>query len=1554
MNNHQFPSWKSFEYKYCDREQKVFEDLAYAFIASYISGLISCLSDIPSVDGNKTLQDHVEICFEVALKRWYSNSTVRERIARREFSSLSQLQECYKGDDWKQYKYIIKSFLKAWADELQKDFDCVKYIQQYDISEQDEHLKTLIEFLGEGASSEILTIGGRGRISHEAVPGYIRRYCAADHSDSDFLFYALGTKERHILADYVAGLECPPTNKFILYSSAQTGKTTELQQLCWELQQSELYVAVSYEVRRNTTLKRESLPISQFMGDKEVVVVIDALDEVNGQKYEDLLEEIGGYAYDHPEMKIVLSCRSNYRRERQLEQFKDLYLEELGGGDAQEHIDKILGKAKGRKLAGMVIENQLQEFVKNPFFLNVLIDAYKEDNQKFPKTKADFYRLFIDRSYKKEKTDKNVPVAVNHSFEESVMLLERVALGMSLMNAQSLSKEDIKICLNNDADNLEECLRYDLLKLEDDEQYSFKHNAFREWLVAHYLSRAGLDKAIQLATHPNGRIKPEWYNIIMLWVSMYGNDKQEDIFAILDWLKKASLDLVIYIDPGTLDENTRNNVFKGLLLEYKSLGIRMANILSQDYKNLLKFGQSEDTVSFLAEEVATSEIGTAYYADLMCLCFFLDWNLWEKKNSGLVKKLFESLEKKTKEALRQKSTHDLSFLYFDNKFFTQKDYLERIYAILKDSNHYEAIKSMIRLIDLAGKVDEYVDYILDKEGYVHNQQEGITTHIISRTCIFTTLKNVKSRDGVMKVLQHKFFGTHSAYHDEQEEYGEMINNVLNGLAKYIKAGDTELVDVFERYYAERYKDYHYHFDRDKSSQELVRKMRTCYLEAGLRERGRKDFYSKTAEIFKPHEGEEPKWESIRQVFSMAALWMTEDDVKVDFQRFSPTDGYDLSKASWYQEIPYLEVAECATRLFREKYPPSPALTKGIARRKKSFEDFADYATFKQVVLEMASGLDEHTSRREYGKRLRALEEGYNLYAFRFFLYYPLGEDQYNISGIIKGIKDKDVYDAFFMKEISEMMEHPDTDLVITDETQKRCLDTAKTIVIKVCDSQRTYYFYETALQLMLKGKFELPNEKLLNLLDCGSINISRKDTDGYLSREYSVFDYITERIDVDTLAPLVIEKLQANINREGYRLSYHFSKYIIDNAIEDGYELALQFATSGFYMDGNILELLIKNDIKIEEIKAGASKMTVDDRLFCYSTLAREAGQGDWVKEQLESEFKSFEGYSLKRAIQILLSMGSMEAMDYLLAHSEIIRDGDDYHFNFDDTDAVPGLCFFIEFNDKHKMDGHFMLNSILNSLERIAVKDKDALFEVKNELGQLIQKGKQFQYLNRYIIAFEDKFYAADSGIGDINDAMKMVDENSPLEQEMTEDESIYLSYSWKSDSIRTVEHLCSVLEYNKIPYKRDKKDCNYMDNIKEFMDTIRNGKSVIVVFSRTYLRSLNCMYELSGIMEDSAYFNRILPIVADDDIRQTRFYVNLAKYWVKEKEKQEKEVAQFKELPPELAKPEEEKLAQIEAIIKLLPTVKSYLDWTNAENLNGLCATQFSSILRKIRNGR
>lgn len=547
---------------------------------------------------------------------------------------------------------------------------------------------------------------------------------------------------------------------------------------------------------------------------------------------------------------------------------------------------------------------------------------------------------------------------------------------------------------------------------------------------------------------------------------------------------------------------------------------------------------------------------------------FLNWDDLKSDSADLTEKLFSVLEKKTAESLEKEDKyHDLSFVYFDNFFFTQQIYLERLFAIVKDSNNYDAIKSMTRLIGEAGKADDYIDYILDKEGHVHNQHEGHTTHVVSRTTIYTTLAKVQSLLSIEKILTHTFYHTHYEYHDEQEEYLNMLKGVFGRASEFIKQGHTELIGVVEAYYKKAFKEYHRHFDNNNQTQELLLVFRDCYLTAGLRERGRKAFYERQTELFDPQK-EPSKWEDIRQAYIMAALWMTVEDVKDDFEKFAADNSTDMAKASWYHEIPYAEVAECAEILYKEKFPQPKIITKGRERRQQAFKDFAEYPVFKQIVLEMVTGLNNHSSRKEHYKKLRDQEEGYNRYAFSFLLLFADNNDHYDIGEIVKGIKNRDIYESFFMKEVSAMMDSPDMDLPVTEKTRSRIVEWAKESVLKLSDGEPIYFWRET-LGLMLSGEFEIPAEKLLSLLSYGSYKIYRKDFDEYYSREYSLFKYITERVDSITLAPKVIEKLRENIDNEEYSLLYSFSNYIIENQIEEGYSLVLRFALSGYLLSLN-------------------------------------------------------------------------------------------------------------------------------------------------------------------------------------------------------------------------------------------------------------------------------------------------------------------------------------------------------------------------------------------------
>lgn len=210
----------------------------------------------------------------------------------------------------------------------------------------------------------------------------------------------------------------------------------------------------------------------------------------------------------------------------------------------------------------------------------------------------------------------------------------------------------------------------------------------------------------------------------------------------------------------------------------------------------------------------------------------------------------------------------------------------------------------------------------------------------------------------------------------------MLKGVFGRASEFIKQGHTELIGVVEAYYKKAFKEYHRHFDNNNQTQELLLVFRDCYLTAGLRERGRKAFYERQTELFDPQK-EPSKWEDIRQAYIMAALWMTVEDVKDDFEKFAADNSTDMAKASWYHEIPYAEVAECAEILYKEKFPQPKIITKGRERRQQAFKDFAEYPVFKQIVLEMVTGLNNHSSRKEHYKKLRDQEEGYNRYAFSF-------------------------------------------------------------------------------------------------------------------------------------------------------------------------------------------------------------------------------------------------------------------------------------------------------------------------------------------------------------------------------------------------------------------------------------------------------------------------------------------------------------------------------------------------------------------------------------------
>jgi hypothetical protein len=97
-----------------------------------------------------------------------------------------------------------------------------------------------------------------------------------------------------------------------------------------------------------------------------------------------------------------------------------------------------------------------------------------------------------------------------------------------------------------------------------------------------------------------------------------------------------------------------------------------------------------------------------------------------------------------------------------------------------------------------------------------------------------------------------------------------------------------------------------------------------------------------------------------------------------------------------------------------------------------------------------------------------------------------------------------------------------------------------------------------------------------------------------------------------------------------------------------------------------------------------------------------------------------------------------------------------------------------------------------------------------------------------------------------------------------LVEDSDVFLSYSWNDGTL--ANELDSKFNQKGFILKRDIRDIQYRQSIKTFMKQIRENDYVLIIISKSYLKSSNCMFEVLELVKDENYKSRILPIIKSD----------------------------------------------------------------------------------------
>lgn len=109
---------------------------------------------------------------------------------------------------------------------------------------------------------------------------------------------------------------------------------------------------------------------------------------------------------------------------------------------------------------------------------------------------------------------------------------------------------------------------------------------------------------------------------------------------------------------------------------------------------------------------------------------------------------------------------------------------------------------------------------------------------------------------------------------------------------------------------------------------------------------------------------------------------------------------------------------------------------------------------------------------------------------------------------------------------------------------------------------------------------------------------------------------------------------------------------------------------------------------------------------------------------------------------------------------------------------------------------------------------------------------------------------------------------------------QTLFISYCWKDGNVYADE-LESQLN-DVFDVKRDKSQLIANDDIYDFMADIATCDNVILVLTREYVKSLNCMLEMSYLVAQSDWAMKAMVLVIDDSLYSLERKIEIINYWM------------------------------------------------------------------------
>lgn len=314
--------------------------------------------------------------------------------------------------------------------------------------------------------------------------------------------------------------------------------------------------------------------------------IIDALDEVEGYLFYNVLQSIKHYKKENPKVKVLFTCRKHYVASyaRHFADCDSLTFIEINRLRERDVINIVDQKCSDITKGNINKSPKLKELIRIPRYLTFLLE-YSKRNRNCSNI-GELFEYMIDCSINTAIKDRK-SINKNESFKILIKrVLEKVAFVMEISRKDQITKDELYTILDGIRGNMTQMFiaNFDLLFFESrilkntDRILQFENTELQEYLAAIELCRQDNIESViyDVAVHKElQHIYPNWYDIIPHL--SYTKGKIHTFINVLKLiisyesnLENESFENILkYVDPSALLFQQKEELFSIIFEHYQ-------------------------------------------------------------------------------------------------------------------------------------------------------------------------------------------------------------------------------------------------------------------------------------------------------------------------------------------------------------------------------------------------------------------------------------------------------------------------------------------------------------------------------------------------------------------------------------------------------------------------------------------------------------------------------------------------------------------------------------------------------------------------------------------------------------------------------------------------------------------------------------------------------------------------------------------------------------------------------------------------------------------------